>query len=129
MACSCDRARVSVRVPDEYRDLLPDSPAVVSVCPRCFRVEPADDSALTIDPATSDTLLPALDDATTPMVLALALLSSMALYRDEIATLVAAVEAEGVDPLLVLDRIARDPDTEPAVDLTRRRRQLEQLLE
>jgi hypothetical protein len=62
------------------------------------------------------------------MALVVGLLANLALYRSEISDLLERVERAGTDPLLVLDRLARDPDLEPAVDLTGRRRQLEQLL-
>jgi hypothetical protein len=62
------------------------------------------------------------------MVLVVGLLSTLALYRAEISDLLAVVERAGTDPLLVLDRLDRDPDIDPATDLAGRRRQLEQLL-
>ena len=34
----------------------------------------------------------------------------------------------GADPLLALDRLSRDPDIEPEVDLAGRRKQVAQLL-
>jgi len=49
-------------------------------------------------------------------------------HRAEIMALYEEVERAGVDPLLVLDRLARDPDVRTDIDLAGRRRQLEQLL-
>jgi hypothetical protein len=133
VTCSCD-VDLLLFAADEYQDLLPESPAVVSVCPRCLRIEPSDvepeaATATPVDLADISPAFPPADDAAVPMVLAVGLLTSMALYRSEIETLLAAVEAAGVDPLLVLDRLQTDPHLDPAVDLSRRRRQLEQLLE
>jgi hypothetical protein len=63
-----------------------------------------------------------------PMALLVGLLSNLALYRSEISALLERVEREGTDPLLVLDRLAHDPDVQTDLDLAGRRRQLEQLL-
>jgi hypothetical protein len=121
-------------VPEAYRGLLPDSPAVVSVCPRCLRIEPSttdpnDATATPTDLADITPAFPPADDAAVPMVLAVGLLTSMALYREEIDRLLTEVESAGVDPLLVLDRLETDPHLDPAIDASRRRRQLEQLRE
>jgi hypothetical protein len=67
-------------------------------------------------------------DAAVPLALLVGLLDSLALYREEIATLLAAVERAGTDPLLALDRLAADEGIETELDLAGRRRQLEQLL-
>jgi hypothetical protein len=131
MPCDCPTDRLALAVPADYRDLLPESPAVVTVCPTCFAIEPADDETPTVSAAALTDIsdaIPPDEDAAVPLVLALGLLSSSALYRDEIETLLRAVERAGVDPLLVCDRLATDPDIEPAADLARRRRQLAQLL-
>jgi hypothetical protein len=71
---------------------------------------------------------PSNREAALPMVLVVGLLSNLALYRAEISDLLGAVERAGADPLLVLDRLDRDPDIDPETDLSGRRRQLEQLL-
>jgi hypothetical protein len=57
------------------------------------------------------------------------LLDSLALNRAAIESLVAFLEAEGVDLFLTLDRLLESPDVEPYVDLARRRDQLAQLLD
>jgi len=62
------------------------------------------------------------------MALVFALLPSLATYRGELSELLLVVERAGTDPLLVLDRLADDPAVDPAIDLSRRRRQLEQFL-
>ncbi|ELZ03975.1 DUF6276 family protein [Natrialba asiatica] len=63
-----------------------------------------------------------------PLALAIGLASSLATNRSAIETLLRDVERSGTDPLLVLDRLQRDPSVEPAIDLERRQHQLEQLL-
>jgi len=50
------------------------------------------------------------------------------MHREEITALLERVEREGVDPLLVLDRLDASYGEAAHVDLGRRRRQLEQLL-
>jgi hypothetical protein len=120
-------------VPGEYRDLLQEG-ETVSVCPTCLRIDSSDrqDDPATATPAELADISPAFppdEDAAVPMVLAIGLLTSMALHRDAIDELLTAVEAEGVDPMLVLDRLQTDPHLDPAIDVSRRRRQLEQLRE
>ena len=56
------------------------------------------------------------------------LLDSLATHRAEITDLFDAVERAGTDPFLAVDRLANDPGIDAAVDLRRRRHQLEQLL-
>jgi hypothetical protein len=132
VSCSCSTDRLRFTVPDAYRDLLPEHPATVAVCPTCLTIEPADRHAEegTVTPADLADVSPAFppdEDAAVPMVLAIGLLTSMALHRDAIDELLTAVEAAGVDPMLVLDRLQTDPNLDPAIDVSRRHRQLEQL--
>jgi hypothetical protein len=134
VTCSCSTDRLVFAVPETYHDLLPETPPTVSVCSHCLAIEPSDRppeaaAATPADLAEISPAFPPADDAAVPMVLAVGLLTSMALYREEIETLLAEVEAAGVDPLLVLDRLQTDPHLDPAIDVARRRRQLEQLLE
>ena len=63
------------------------------------------------------------------MALALGLLDSLALNRRGIEALLRRVEASGTDPLLVIDRLAAQGTVQAKADLSRRRHQLEQLLE
>ena len=126
-ACATDM--VVFTVPEEYADHLPGSETAAGLCPRCLSLEPAS------EPPTEQPdferigeAFPTSPDAAVPMALLLGLLSNLALYRSEIAALLEAVERAGVDPLLVLDRLDRDPDIETDVDLAGRRRHLEQLL-
>ena len=112
----------------------PERPETASVWPTSITAEPSDrpTDAATATPADLAEITPAFppeEDAAVPMVLAIGLLTSMALHRDAIDDLLSAVEAAGVDPMLVLDRLQTDPHLDPAIDVSRRRRQLEQLRE
>lgn len=123
----CGGDVVAFRVPSEYRAHVPGEEPGVALCTRCLSLQPVADPPA--DPPTFDAVSTAFsDDAGIQLALMLGLLDSLALYREEIAALLEAVERAGVDPLLVLDRLAADPEIDAAVDLRGRRRQLEQLL-
>lgn len=133
MGCSaCGGAVLSVPVPDDLRGYLPGDPETATVCRSCLLVEPFDD-----EPAEDairavaefSTALP--DDPHTAFALAtmVTLCDSLALYRNELESLVSRIERSGIDPVLALDRLAADPDLDLLVDAERRRDQLVQLLE
>ena len=125
----CGSDTLAFLVPDQYRDVLPGEEDGVAVCTHCLTMHPASDALHeTPDFQRISDAFPSNRDAALPMVLVVGLLSNLALYRTEISDLLTAVERAGTDPLLVLDRLARDPALEPATDLSGRRRQLEQLL-
>ncbi|WP_265108944.1 DUF6276 family protein [Halosolutus halophilus] len=137
MACShCGtESTIAAAVPDDYREYAPESAAEVTICPHCLTVDPAPPAATDArddgdDPDFSriSGAFPARPARAVPLALALHLCGSLATNRDAIETLLRAVEREGTDPLLVIDRLAAEPTIEPAVDLERRRHQLEQLL-
>lgn len=130
MNCAdCGDELVAFSVSAEFRADLPGSESAAGLCPRCLSLEPVAD-APTGDPAFDriGDAFPSNPEAALPMALLLGLLPNLALYRSEITRLLEAVEREGTDPLLVLDRLADDPEIETDVDLAGRRRQLEQLL-
>ncbi|AGB30294.1 hypothetical protein C488_05012 [Natrinema pellirubrum DSM 15624] len=129
----CDTPTLSMSVPAEYRDDVPVTAATVAVCPRCLTLEPIDDGAAAA--AGNDTDVSRISDAfptdpesAVPLALAIGLCSSLATNRPAIEGLLESVERAGTDPLLVLDRLVADPSVEPAIDLERRRHQLEDLL-
>lgn len=124
----CGAELVSFAVPDEYRPLVPGEEAGVAFCPECLALLPESDPDATPAFEHIHPSFPQEPDAAIPMALLLGLLDELALYRSEVATLLEAVEQAGVDPLLVLSRLAGDPDIDPPVDLDARRHQLEQLL-
>lgn len=126
MPCSrCEATTVAADVPDSLSAFAPAD--AVLVCTRCLTVEPADrgDADPDLDRITED--LPD-GDAGLAALLLVDKLDSLALNRADIEELVSILEAEGVDPLLVLDRLAEQPDLDPVVAIGRRRHQLEQLV-
>jgi Family of unknown function (DUF6276) len=124
----CDGERLPFAVPSELRADLPNEPATVLLCMRCLTFEPVDDpDAEPSDFATVSDALPDRREPAAAMALATALLSSLALNRQHINALFDHVEAAGIDPLLVLDRLAADPEIHPNFDIESRRRQLLQL--
>lgn len=129
MECvDCGTESVSFAVPDAYSDVLPGGESAVGLCPHCLAVQPTDDPPEDVSFERMSDAFPDDPEAGIPMALLVGLLDSLALYRSEISELLAAVERAGVDPLLVIDRLARDPSVDTEVDLAARRRQLEQLL-
>lgn len=124
----CGADAVAFAVPADLREYLPEGTEGAALCAECLRVHPADEPDGAPDFAAVSDAFPTSEDAAVPMALLVGLLSSLALYREEISALVARVEAAGADPLLVVDRLATDPTLSPAADLERRRHQLEQLL-
>ncbi|ERH08517.1 MAG: hypothetical protein J07HX64_00258 [halophilic archaeon J07HX64] len=129
MGCpDCGAELVAFAVPEPLREFVPGTETAVALCPDCLGLQPATDPPA--DPAFGRVhrAFPTDPDAAVPMGLLLGLLDELAVYRSEIAALLERVEQTGVDPLLVLSRLARDPDIDPGTDLDARRYQLEQLL-
>lgn len=131
MDCSnCRAPIVAVAVPEDLREFAPANASAVGICTSCLSLQRIDAAAAEADPdlgAVSDAIPDG--EAAVPTVLLVGLLDSIALYREEIRELVERVEAAGTDPMLVLDRLIDDGGVDPAFDVGRRRRQLEQLLE
>jgi hypothetical protein len=118
-------------VPPEFRDCLQGEAPGAALCHRCLSFRPVEEPPAELpdfDEISEDSF-PDDPDAAVPMAIALGLLSSLAIYRAEIERLLAAVEEAGVDPLLVLDRLARMPTIDGDVDLLDRKAHLEQLLQ
>ncbi|MFB6106565.1 MAG: DUF6276 family protein [Halobacteriaceae archaeon] len=130
MSCpDCGASVVAFTLPDALDGVLPDDRPAAALCTRCLRVAPLE-SPPTAPPAfgaVSDAF-PADPEAGAAAAAMLALLDSPGLYRAELRALVEYLEVAGDDPFLLLSRLADDPDLDPAVDLSRRSRQLEQLL-
>jgi hypothetical protein len=132
--CDCGVATVAFEVPPDLREYVPGEEAAVALCTRCLGLHPAPEGEATADPdftAISSAFSPdnTGENGAIAMALLVGLMPTFALYRPEIEALTERVERAGIDPLLVLDRLAADPDTEPETDLRRRRRQLEQVLD
>lgn len=126
---ACETELVTFPVPLEYREHLPSDESAAGLCPVCLSLQPFDES-VSGDPdfASVSDSFPSDPDVAIPLAILVGLLENLALNRASIAELVAAVEAAGVDPMLVLDRIAAEPGIDAKTDLRGRRRQLEQLL-
>jgi hypothetical protein len=124
----CGTESVVFAVPEPLRGFVPGTETVVALCSGCLDLQPATDPPA--EPAFEriHRTFPTNPDAAVPMALLLGLLDELAVYRSEIAALLERAERAGVDPLLVLSRLDRDPDTDPEVDLGARRHQLKQLL-
>jgi len=130
MPCpECDAEQLAFPVPDDIRGHLPDDRPAATVCTRCLSVTPADEAPAGLPEfRTMSDALPTDRGAAAALLLALGLADSLAVYRAEIDALLGVVERAGADPLLAMDRLAGDPDLDPALDLDRRSRQVEQLL-
>lgn len=126
---ACGQRAIPFPVEPSLREYLPGEATGAAICSHCLAMRPIDDPPGEIPDLTviSDAF-PVSDDAAVPMALLVGLLESLATYRSEISALLERVERAGVDPLLVVDRVAHDDEIESETDLAGRRRQLEQLL-
>lgn len=125
----CDTRMLAFAVPADLRDYLPGDDPGAALCPRCLQLRPVTDPPEALpDFRQIDDSFPAESEAAIPMALVVGLLSSLAIHRQEISTLLEHVERAGVDPLLVVDRLSIADGVETSIDLQGRRRQLEQLL-
>ena len=123
----CDRCggpTTMYEVPLNLRDYLDDR--YVATCTRCLASQPAEVGGDPDFSRVSDEFPEG--NAGVAMALALGLLDSLAINRGDIEGLLEAVESEGVDPLLVLDRLSSQGNVRLHFDASRRRHQLEQLL-
>ncbi|WP_290818435.1 DUF6276 family protein [Halovivax sp.] len=127
MDCSCDVSSIAFPVPADLRECAPGTSEAAAICPRCLAVRPADGGEADPDFSTVSDAFPA-GEGGVALALALGLLESLALNRAEIETALEAAERAGADPLLAIDRLLADPNVEPAIDLDRRRVQLESML-
>jgi len=124
----CDRPTVAFRVPGELREHAPDGEHA-AICPDCLRLDPAAEA--TPDPDFAR-ILDSFPEAEAGRAMALGvglLVGSLALNRDGIAACFACAADRGVDPWLVVERLAAAGSVQPDADLDRARTQLEQLLD
>ena len=130
MSCpDCGGDLVSFLVPADLRQFLPGDEPGASVCRSCLALHPETEPPTAVPDFTGlDSSIPDDDGTAVPLVLLVGLLDSLAMHREEITALLERIEREGVDPLLVLDRLDASYGETAHVDLGRRRRQLEQLL-
>lgn len=125
----CHVPMVVFDVPSEFRSHAPESADAAGLCPTCLTLAAADSPARPPEFDRISSAFPTDDRAAVPLALAIGLLDSLALHRRSIEALLESVEAAGTDPLLVLDRLDTQGGTQPAFDLSRRRHQIQQLLE
>ncbi|MFB6103907.1 MAG: DUF6276 family protein [Halobacteriaceae archaeon] len=126
---ACASTMVAFPVSAALGELLPDDRPGAAICPHCLTVVPEDDPPPDIpDFTTVSDAFPRESDRAVLLAVVVALLDSPATYRRELETVVDRAESRGVDVLLFLDRLGRDPDLSPHFDVDRRGRQLEQLL-
>ncbi|WP_312911460.1 DUF6276 family protein [Natronosalvus caseinilyticus] len=127
MNCSCDVDPIAFAVSSSLRAYAPEEADAAAICPHCLRVEPATSGAGDPDFSRVSVSFPS-GDAGIALALAIGLCDSLATNRTKLEGALEAVERHGADPLLAIDRVLAEPSVEPAVDLERRRHQLEQLL-
>ena len=123
----CGSATIAFAVPKRLREHAGDEPAF-ALCTHCLSLHPAPERDADPNPdfsAVSDAF--PTGEAAIAMALVVGLLDSLALYRTEIEALLEHTERAGTDPLLVLDRLATDPELDPKTNLETRRRQVAQL--
>lgn len=125
---ACNAPTVAFAVPADLREYLPGEDPGAALCSSCLRLHPVADPPA--EPPDFERVADAFPggEAAVPMALLVGLVDSLARYRAEVTALLDAVERAGTDPFLVVDRLADDPTVDAAVDLRRRRHQLEQLL-
>lgn len=123
---ACGAATVVFDVPAALREHAPEGADRAALCTRCLTLVPTDAALAGTFADVSDAFPEG--DGGAAAALAVGRLDSLALHRDDVAALFDAAERAGVDVFLLLDRLRGDPDLAPAVDLDRRRTQVEQLL-
>ena len=129
----CGAATVAFRAPPELREYVPDDDGpdgeYAAICPDCLRLE-----STTEAPSTPDfsAILDSFPDGEAGSATALGvglLVDSLALNRGAVAACFEYAGDRGVDPWLVLERLAAAGSVQPDADLDRARTQLEQLLD
>lgn len=128
--CSTCRAEsIGFTVPEQLATHAPAGMSYAAACRVCLTVDPLDElPGDGGDLGNISEALPADQDHAAAVMLIVGLLESLALNRQHIEAIVDYLEAEGVDALLVLHRLADDTSLRPALDIDRRVYQLEQLL-
>lgn len=127
MSCSCDVSPVVFTVPPPLHECAPEGAGAAAICPHCLSVSSADSGNDDPDFNRVSDAFPG-GEAGAALALTLGLLNSLAINRPKIETTLEYAEGAGADPLLAIDRLLEEPTVEPAIDLERRRPQLESLL-
>jgi len=130
MTCpECGGRELVFPVPDRLADYLPDDRPYAALCEDCLHVAPEDEGPADLpDFQQIHDVFPADPEAAAAIACLLAVLDSLVLYRQEADALATVAETSGADVMLVLDRLAHDPEIDPWFDLDRRAGQLEQLI-
>lgn len=124
----CHSDTAAFAVPDDLREYVPGDEPALALCTHCLVLHPAPEPVSEDDFARVSDAFPT-DETAVVMALVVGLLDSLALYRAELEALLERVERGGTDPLLVLDRLAADPELDPQVDLERRRHHVARIRE
>jgi hypothetical protein len=131
MQCSECRGDVTVfEVPGELREYAPGEAA--SICTQCLTVAAADPvNAQSAEEVQFEDVVASFPSGENGvrMALVVGMLSSLALNRAKIEAVVADLETDGVDAMLVLEDLEGESSLQPRVALGRRRKQLGQLME
>lgn len=131
MQCSeCRGEVIPFAVPSELRGYAPGEAA--TICSQCLAVQAANPK--NAQPASETRFEEIVEsfpngESGVRMALIVGLLSSLALNRSEIETLVAELADDGVDALLVLEDLENASSLQPRISVGRRRHQFEQLME
>jgi hypothetical protein len=129
MSCSCEDDSITIPLTSELREYVPGNAQSVLLCQSCLAIDPNEEPSDSVPDLTAlDDAIPRDTDTAVAFVVLVGLLDSVALYRTEITALLERIERAGTDPLLALDRLAASYGDDAHVDLSGRRRQLEQLL-
>lgn len=133
MAPLCPRCRadaVGFTIPESLRPYVPGETEFASLCRVCLTLDPLEEPPEDDEPlSVVSEAIPDDADAAATIAVIVGLLESLALNRRDIQELIDRLETDGVDALLVLDRLTADPSLRPAIDLERRVFQLGQLLD
>jgi len=131
MQCSECRGDVTAfEVPEDLREYAPGDAA--TICTQCLSVSAAKpENAQSASEVRFEEIVESFPNGTAGvrMALLVGMLSSLALNRSEIETLVEDLANDGIDAMLVLEDLEDEGSLQPRVAIGRRRHQLEQLME
>ena len=119
---------VAFTVPEAHQAHAPDVAA--ALCPECLTLTAVEADAPAPEEADFDRVLESFPEGDVGAAMALAvglLVDSLALNREAVRAIFDSVEDAGADPWLVLERLAVAGTVQPDADLSKLRRQLEQL--
>jgi len=130
MPCpNCDGPTLAFPVPESVRPHLPDEPAAAEICRDCLTlITPIDPPAEYPDFSRILGEFPTGENGALAAAF-VSRLGSLAINRQEIEALADLAEEQGVDVLLLVDRIAASGRIQPHFDIDRRRPQVQQILD